>query len=448
MQKYKKLLLMLCFVVWVSCLSIPDAIATGGRLEGDTLRVNESRIERRIAELSRFGRNPKGGVSRVAFSEADIQGRDYIMSLMRQAGMKVKIDAASNIIGRREGSDAKLPAILLGSHIDSVPEGGNYDGALGVLAAIECVQVLHENNIATRHPLEVVVFTDEEGGLIGSRAMIGKMTPAALEVKSHSGKTVGEGILALGGNLEKLSSAMRSEGDTKAFIELHIEQGMILESEKIDIGVVEGIVGIHWWDVTVEGFANHAGTTPMDRRQDALLVAAHLIITVNKVVTTTPGRQVGTVGRITAEPGAPNVIPGRVIMSLEIRDLSEEKIHSIYKKIEKEAEVLERKTGVKVAFRPIDAKSVPAPMDGRMRKIIAESAEQLGYSTKFMPSGAGHDAQNMAKIVPTGMLFVPSVGGISHSPKEYTRPEDMAKGANVILQSIFKIDRGALDGTE
>jgi N-carbamoyl-L-amino-acid hydrolase len=286
------------------------------------------------------------------------------MSLMQEAGMTVRIDAGSNIIGNKQERNPKLPVIALGSHIDSVPEGGYYDGALGVLSAIEAVQVLHENGIVTQHPIEVIVFTDEEGGLIGSRCMIGKMTPEeALEVVSHSGKTVRQGILALGGNPDNLAEAIRDKNDMKSFIELHIEQGSSLIDEGIDIGIVEGIVGIHWWDVTIEGIANHAGTTPMDRRQDALLTAAHLIIVVNTVVTPIPGRQVGTVGRIKTELDAPNVIPGKVVMSLEIRDLSEQKINSIYEKIVAEANNLEWQTHTKITFHSIDAKSIPAPME-------------------------------------------------------------------------------------
>ncbi|MCI0697387.1 Zn-dependent hydrolase [candidate division KSB1 bacterium] len=409
------------------------------------LRVNVKRLEQRILALAEFGKNPFGGVSRVAFSEADIQGRNYVISLMREAGLKVKIDAAGNIIGRREGRDPKLPSIIFGSHIDSVPNGGNYDGDVGSIGAIECAQVLHENNLATHHPLEVVVFADEEGGLVGSRAMIGELTAEALAVKSHSGKTIREGIRAIGGDPDKLAEAVRRKGDCKIFLELHIEQGGILVSEHLNIGVVEGIVGIKWWDVTIEGFANHAGTTPMDKRQDALLAAAQLIIAVNKVVTSVPGRQVGTVGRITAEPGAPNVIPGKVIMSLELRDLSSEKVNSLFQTIQEEAKNISQKTGTKISFSSIPTNSIPALTDECVRKIIAESARDLGLSFKLMPSGAGHDAQDMARIAPAGMIFVPSAGGISHSPKEYTKPEDMANGANVLLQTILKIDQGALE---
>jgi len=406
-----------------------------------TIRVNSTRLEQRIEKLAEYGKTPENGVNRVAFSEKDIQSRQYILSLMKEAGLMTRIDEAGNIIGRMEGTDSSLPPIVFGSHTDTVPHGGKFDGAVGVLGAIECVQVLAENSVITRHPLQVVVFTDEEGGLIGSKAIIGTLTSEALEVTSHSGKTVREGIIALGGNPDELDKAIRKKGDFAAFIEIHIEQGSVLASKGIDIGVVEGIVGINWWDVTIEGFANHAGTTPMDKRQDALLAAAQLIIAVNKVVTGVPGRQVGTVGRIRAEPGAPNVIPGRVVMSLELRDLSAEKIDSLFQKIVKEAGIIAEKTATKISFTPIEATAVPTPTDPSIRKIITESAEELGLSYLFMPSGAGHDAQNMAKIAPTGMIFVPSIGGVSHSPKEFTPAKDIANGANVLLHTILKIDR-------
>jgi len=405
------------------------------------LRINGKRLEQRILKLAEFGKNDQGGVSRVAFSEADIRGRDYLLSLMKEAGLKIRIDEAGNIIGRKEGCNPELPPILFGSHSDSVPQGGIYDGALGVLGAIECVQTLKEKNIATQHPLEVIIFTDEEGGLIGSKALIGTLTEAALEVISHSGKTVKEGIAAVGGSPDMLANAVRKKGDFKAFLELHIEQGKVLESRNIDIGVVQGIVGIRWWEVTVDGFSNHAGTTPMHMRQDALLAAAQLIIAVNRVVTSVEGSQVGTVGRIRAEPGAPNVIPGKVIMSLELRDLQDEKIVRLYKKIKEEARAIEKKTGTRITFSPIEATAVPAPTDALIQKYLMEAAHELGLTSLLMPSGAGHDAQNLARISPTGMIFVPSVGGISHSPKEYTHPEDMENGVNVLLQAILKIDR-------
>ena len=394
------------------------------------LRVNGARISEHISALAEFGKNPQGGVSRLAYSEADRRGREYVFGLMQQAKLDVSIDAAGNIIGRRAGSDRSLKPLLFGSHVDSVPEGGNYDGVVGSLGAIEVAQTLAENNLTTHHPLEVVIFQNEEGGLIGSRAMNGELTEKELELVSRSGKTIREGIKFIGGDPAKLSSVKRDKGSIAAYLELHIEQGGILEAEKIDIGVVEGIVGINWWDVTIEGFANHAGTTPMNNRQDALLAAAKFIEAVNRVVTSIPGRQVGTVGRIQALPGAPNVIPGKVVLSLELRDLDAAKIQMLFQKIRTEADQIAKASKTTFDFKEINV-NIPAPTDARIRSLIDQSAKELGLSTKQMPSGAGHDAQDMARLAPVGMIFIPSVGGISHSPKEFSRPQDIDQTARM-----------------
>jgi N-carbamoyl-L-amino-acid hydrolase len=390
--------------------------------------------------LASFGKNAQGGVSRVAYSEADRQGREYVMGLMRAAKLDVSIDAAANLIGRRTGKNQNLPPLLFGSHIDSVPEGGNYDGVVGSLGAIEVAQTLAESNVTTEHPLEVIIFQNEEGGLIGSRAIDGELTEQELELVSRSGKTIREGISFLGGDPTKLAGVRRKRGDIAAYLELHIEQGGTLDTEKIKIGIVEGIVGINWWDVTIEGFANHAGTTRMDQRQDALLAAARFIEAVNRIVTSEPGRQVGTVGRIQALPGAPNVIPGKVVLSLELRDLDAAKINSLYQKILAESQKISAATKTKFDFKEINV-NIPAPTDERIRGLIAESAKELGLTTRTLPSGAGHDAQDMARLGPVGMIFVPSVGGISHSPKEFSTPEDIANGANVLLHTLLKLDR-------
>ncbi|MDQ4079350.1 MAG: Zn-dependent hydrolase, partial [Gemmatimonadota bacterium] len=301
------------------------------------LRVNGPRLNESLNALAEFGKTPQGGVTRLAYSEADQAAREYVMGLMAAAKLEVRIDAGGNIIGRRAGREAALPPILFGSHIDSVPDGGRYDGNVGSMGAIEVARTLADNNVVTRHPLEVVIFQNEEGGLIGSRAMIGALTERELDLVSRSGKTIREGIAFIGGDPNRLAEARRKPGEIAAYLELHIEQGAVLATEKIDIGVVEGIVGINWWDVTVQGFANHAGTTPMDRRRDALLATAKFIEAVNRVVTSVPGRQVGTVGRIQALPGAPNVIPGTVVLSLELRDLDAAKIAMLYERIRAEA---------------------------------------------------------------------------------------------------------------
>lgn len=403
------------------------------------LRANAARLNTHLAALAEFGKNPQGGVSRVAYSDADRQGRDYAMRLMREARLDVTIDAAGNLVGQRKGSEAQRMPLVIGSHIDSVPEGGNYDGDVGSLSAIEVAQTLAENNITTRHPLEVIIFQNEEGGTIGSHALCCGLTEKQLNLPTRSGKTIREGIKFIGGDPDRLSAARRKRGDIAAYLELHIEQGGLLEAEKINIGVVEGIVGIRQWDVTVEGFANHAGTTPMNQRRDALLAGARFIDAVNRIVTSMPGRQVGTVGRIQAQPGAYNVIPGRVTLGLELRDLDATKIQSLFDRIHAEAEQIAKATGTTFSFNEVNA-IVPALTDVRLRKLIDDTAKGLGLTTKQLPSGAGHDAQEMANLGPVGMIFIPSVGGISHSPREFSRPNDIANGANVLLHSLLKLD--------
>ncbi len=407
------------------------------------VRVNGARLNARLSEIAAFGANPQGGVSRLAYSDADVQARVVVIRWMREAGLEPAIDFGANIIGRRRGSDPSLAPLMFGSHIDSVPEGGNYDGNVGSLAAIEVAQSLLEQRITLRHPIEVVVWTNEEGGLYGSRAVGGQLTSSELANVARSGKTIAEGIALLGGDPVRLDQVKRRPGGLAGYIELHIElhieQGGTLESTNVDIGIVEGIVGLRWWDVTITGFANHAGTTPMDQRRDAMLSAARFIEMVNRVVREVPGRQVGTVGRIQVLPGAPNVIPGEVTCSLELRDLEEAKIDMLFARIRDEARKIGEMNGTTIAYRPLHV-NVAAPTDPRVRTVIAESARALGLSTRAMPSGAGHDAQAVAGLGPMGMVFIPSAGGISHSPKEYSTPQDIVNGANVLAGAVVGLD--------
>ena len=407
--------------------------------------ADSGRVQQRLAELARFGANPDGGVSRVAFSDADVAGRAYVKRLMEAAGLQVRIDSAGNLIGRREGADRKLPAILLGSHTDSVPDGGNYDGDVGVMGGIEVAQGLSDRHIRLRHTLEVVDFTDEEGGLVGSRAMAGKLEAATLELVNASGRTVRDGLRLLGGDADAFGQARRSPGELTAYLELHIEQGGTLERTHTDIGVVEGIVGIHWWEATVSGIANHAGTTPMDQRHDALLAASELVLAVNAAATEFSGRQVATVGRIRAEPGAPNVIPGKAVLSIEVRDLDAARIDAVFKRIRERAASIAQARGTGIEFRDLEATAAPALTDPRIQRTIDRAARSLALTTMVMPSGAGHDAQDIANIAPIGMIFVPSAGGISHSPREYTAPADIANGVNVLMRAVMAIDAGELD---
>jgi N-carbamoyl-L-amino-acid hydrolase len=412
-----------------------SALALSPSPRASSLRVDGARLNRRLTELARFGRTKEGGISRVAYSEADREARDRASAWMREAGLAVSVDTAGNLIGRRSGS-SDSPPVLFGSHIDSVPDGGNYDGQVGSMAAIEVAHRLAEAGVRTRHPLEVVIFQNEEHGKIGSRAMAGELTGADLRLPTHTEKTVEEGIAFLGGNPSELERTRRKPGEVTAYLELHIEQGGILHRRGIDIGVVEGIVGIERFHVTVEGFANHAGTTPMGERRDAMLTAARIVELVNRVASETPGRQVATVGKLEAHPGAPNVIPGRVQLSLEVRDLDMDKIASVLADVEREARALAAKNGTSVAFDRY-YRSRAALMDETLQSAIADAAGELSLSTLSMPSGAGHDAQSVALFAPAGMIFVPSVDGISHSPKEYTPPEDVEAGANLLLHAVL-----------
>lgn len=404
------------------------------------LSVNGSRIESRIFELAKFGRNATGQGYRVAYTQGDIEGRAWFMELMTKAGLNPIIDAAGNIIGKRKGKNNSLKPIGFGSHIDMVPDGGNYDGTLGSLSALEVIEVLNENKIVTQHPLEVIIFGNEEGGTIGSKAIAGLLTDGLLKKTSQSGMSMAEGIKAIGGNPDNIQSCKRNKGDLHAWLELHIEQGGILDNENIQIGVVEGIVGIRDWDVTIEGFANHAGATPMNIRKDALLAASKLVIAVNEVINSVPGRQVGTVGKISSSPGASNVIPGKVVMSLEIRDLSFEKVEMLFGEVQKRAEQIASTSKTKISFSPL-FELKPALATKALQEKINVSAKMLGFTTKFMQSGAIHDSQNMSLIAPMAMIFVPSVGGISHSPKEFTKAIDMTNGANVLLNTIIAVDK-------
>lgn len=423
----------------LNLLRAAGAFASPAPQSTPQLRVDGRRVNDHLRDLSEFGKNPQGGVSRVAYSDADLKGREYAMKLMREAKLDVSVDAAGNIIGRRAGADASLKPLIIGSHIDSVPEGGNYDGDVGSMGAIEVAQTLAEKNVSLRHPLEVIIFQNEEGGTIGSHAIAAGLTEKELNLVTNSRKTIREGVKLIGGDPDRLSGVVRKPGDVAAYLELHIEQGGVLHSEKIDIGVVEGIVGIAWWDVTIEGFANHAGATPMNQRRDALLAAAKYIEAVNRVVTGVPGRQVGTVGKIQAFPGAYNVIPGKVTASLGLRDLDAAKMKTLFEKILSEVQQIEKTTGTKFEFKQAIS-TPPAPTDVRVRRVIDEAAKQFGFTTKSMPSGAGHDAQEMARLGPVGMVFIPSVDGISHSPREFSRPEDVTNGTNVLLHSLLKLD--------
>lgn len=405
---------------------------------GAPLHVNGERLNGWLTAFDSIGRTA-GGINRTAYSEADLAGRAFTLDLFRQAGLSPRLDAGGNIFGRVAGSQDSLPPILIGSHVDSVTNGGNFDGPVGTFGAIEVARTLRERKVRLRHPVEVVCFQNEEGGTIGSKVATGLLKAAELDNVARSGKTIRDGIALIGGDVSRLATAARKRGDIACYIELHIEQGGLLEKAGRQIGVVEGIVGLRWSEVTITGMSNHAGATPMDQRQDAMLAAAKFTIAVNDAVRGEPGRQVATVGRVNVTPNTTNVIPGEVVLTVDLRDLDAAKITRFQATFEALGQSIGTATGTSFRFREL-VSSVPAVADAQVMNWIEGSARALSLTSQRMPSGAGHDAQEMAHIAPMGMIFIPSVGGISHSPKEFSRAADITNGADVLLNAVIAAD--------
>ena len=405
--------------------------------------VNSQRLQATLEDLSEFGRNADGGVTRLGYSETEMAAQKYVMGLMRDAGLTVRMDPAGNIFGRRAGSE-NLPVLLFGSHIDSVVHGGNFDGDVGSMGAIEVIRALNEGRVQTRHPLEVVVWTNEEGNHFGVPTMGagiagGAIGPEILTRTDEQGATVADWLRKYGQDPAHLMDARIARGALAGYLELHIEQGPNLDEKKIPIGVVQGIVGIRRWRCVATGVANHAGTTPMNRRQDALAAASRELLAVRDVVRAESGGQVGNVGYMKVEPGAINVIPGRVEFPIELRDLDAGKVERMWARIAEKIKQIDTEENVQTVCEAT-ATVKPARTDAAMQSAIRDAAKQLGLATMDLPSGAGHDAQEMAEIAPFGMIFVPSRGGISHSPKEFTSWADVANGAEMLYRTILIVD--------
>ncbi|MCI0786752.1 MAG: Zn-dependent hydrolase [Chloroflexi bacterium] len=405
--------------------------------------INARRLERSLQELGAIGESPLG-MQRVAFSPADVAGREYAMSLMRRAGMDTRIDAGGNVIGRKAGSAPRLPAIAMGSHTDTVPSGGKYDGALGVMAAIECVQTLTDSNLELRHPVEVVIFANEEGTrfhrwLIGSRAMAGMLEDDDLNAVDDDGIGLGPCLADIGGDLTRIHEAARKSGELAAYFELHIEQGPTLHQSGTPIGVVTAITGRAVFDVEITGKANHAGTTPMSARNDALVSASRLVLAVQRLAGESEVCRVATTGAIQAHPNAVNVIPGNVRIGIEFRDPEMDALAAAESELRRAAAAVAAEDGVgmeihRQRFTP------PVPVQPKLQAMVEEAARQCGLATEKLPSGAGHDAQAIASIADMAMIFVPSVDGISHAPEEFSTPEDCANGAQVLLNLVLLAD--------
>lgn len=401
----------------------------------ETFTVDGDRLTFELAELGKIGLGDDGGYYREAFSQADLDGRTLVEGFMEEAGMTVTRDAAFNTVGRYNGENDFLPPIVIGSHTDTVPCGGNYDGVLGVLSGIALVRALHSNGTRLKHPLEVINFSGEEavspGGTFGSRVMTGHFEEGLLDQIVYSDETFRELLERVGIIIENLSTIERKKGSVAAYVELHIEQGGNLDADGISVGVVDGIVGFRRYRLVFSGRANHAGTTPMDRRDDALVKAARFVVGVKE--TAEKFGIVGTVGTLEVTPGAPNVIPGRVELSFEMRGLDDSVIDQAQERLTSFSRELDA-SFEKFSHKPpiISNKVIVAALQEGCRRA------QLEYVV--MPSGAGHDANLMATICPVAMLFVPNKDGISHSKEEYCTPEACVNGANALLQGIIELD--------
>jgi len=406
--------------------------------------ISLDRIQKDFDALARLGGCAEGGCTRLAFSDEDMAARDWLVSAMTAAGLSVRIDAVGNICGRREG-DTDLPAVMLGSHLDTVPEGGHYDGVVGVLAALEVARALNLQNVSTRRPVEVVNFSAEESsrfGLatIGSKAMIGQLSVAVLKkLCDDRGQTLYRVLLDRGLAPDDLASAALIPGQVHAFLELHIEQGPVLEDAGVPIGVVTAIAAATRFKVVIEGHADHSGNTPMTMRKDALAAASELVLAVEQIAGQEAGpHTVGTVGALTVAPGAMNVIPGRVELWIDLRDIdSASKSVAVQRVMEAMTRIAEKR-GVKIGHELI-CDDQPVVLSAKIRAEITAAVKTSGLASIDLPSGAGHDAMNMAAVTESGMIFIPSIDGISHNVAERTRMEDVFFGTQLLLAATLRL---------
>jgi beta-ureidopropionase / N-carbamoyl-L-amino-acid hydrolase len=403
------------------------------------LSVNCDRLNRSLFQLAEIGKLPNGGVCRLAFSTEDMLARQLVQSWMVEAGMTVRTDVAGNIIGRYGGRSDRAAALATGSHIDTVPVAGRYDGCLGVLAGIEMVRVLNENCVRLYHPVEVIVFTDEERSVIGAKAMAGEIKEGPDYYARLDGTSIQTCLQKIGGDWSKIAMAKRDRAEVAAFVELHVEQGGVLEHESATIGVVDGIVGQYRFGVNVVGRMNHAGSTPMHLRKDALVAAAQVVLAVNNIAVNTPGAQVATVGFIEASPNATNTVPGRVDLRIDLRDLSQAHLESLVTLMKKKFAAIAAATDTEITIRET-LHILPTLAATHIKDTIRQACETIGFSYLHLPSRAGHDAQEMGRFTDMGMIFVPSRDGLSHSQDEYTSPEQCAQGADILLQTFLALD--------
>jgi allantoate deiminase len=404
------------------------------------MKVCASRIRRFLDELAEFNATPGQGITRMSYSPQAHAARAWLCKQMEQAGLQVREDAIGNVIGTLPGTRADLPSVMIGSHFDTVPHGGAFDGAAGVIMALEIATLFNEQGLCPHYPLEVVALVEEEGasferGLLASSAMAGHISSQMLEsLHDSTGISAAQRMSEAGYAPQDVSSVVRPPESLKAFIELHIEQGPVLEQTGTDIGIVDVVVGMTQLSVTLTGKAGHAGTTPMDRRQDALLAASHIISQVGDLARLAGDATVATVGKLRVHPNGANVIPHQVVFSVDIRSRDEQKLRQVIDQT-REAINQQANQGITAAVEQT-LYIAPTPMASEIVHSLEQQCDRLGYSRRTMVSGAGHDAMVFAGLAPTGLIFVPSRDGLSHHPDEWTDAEQIAKGVEVIFHTV------------
>ncbi|WNS76600.1 Zn-dependent hydrolase [Bacillus sp. DTU_2020_1000418_1_SI_GHA_SEK_038] len=398
---------------------------------------SQQRIENHIEELSKFTATPGKGVTRLTYSQEDLQARNYIKETMEEYGLIVREDGLGNIFGRLEGSIEDAPSVIVGSHFDSVPNGGAYDGAAGVVAGLEVAALFQEKNLKPKYPLEVIAMVEEEGsrfggGLMGSRGIIGTLTEEDFKnLKDSDGISTVEAMKGIG--LDSSLVKIRDPKTMKAFLELHIEQGPILEEANIPIGVVEAIVGLTQLEVTVEGQAGHAGTTPMDRRSDALVTAARIIAQLPDLALEEGEGTVITTGRLHVYPNGANVIPDKTIFTIDLRSGKEENVQRVLEKVQTLIQSYQAE-GIRTSVKQ-QLYIQPKALSENMRSLLKQISGELGVSYRSINSGAGHDAMVFSDVTDVGMIFVPSKNGLSHCPEEWSDSGHLADGAQILFEA-------------
>jgi N-carbamoyl-L-amino-acid hydrolase len=407
-------------------------------------QINFERLKNSIMGLSSIGRQEGGGIYRMAFSEKDYEARQWLVHQMKSAGISTQMDGALNVIGRIGNNHTDSPSVVIGSHIDTVPNAGALDGALGVLVGLECLQYIKEHNIKLNFPLELIAFSDEEGrfgGMFGSRSFAGMMTPGYLEEATDlDGIKLKDSLSSFGNDPYRALDAARPSSTIKYYLEVHIEQGPVLDESQCPLGVVTDITGLFKWQVTLKGASNHAGTTPMEMRNDAFMGLADFAHEIPRIIAENGSdHSKMTVGKVNLLPGSPNTVPGEAIFSLDVRDTSTEVLRELQDAARKALSAIARGRRLMFTFEELSWID-PVACDKRLISVFEKSAKKLDLGFTTMPSGAAHDAQMVATIAPVGMLFVPSKGGVSHSPYEWTDWQDIEAGANVLLHSILELN--------